>query len=72
MESKQLNKHGTENHFFKFNKADAIAGYAFVGAWLSLILGYTGLVGSEYSSQVSLGLAALGGVIGAILVNRKK
>jgi hypothetical protein len=63
---------GTENKSsLEFNKVEAIAGYAYVGAWIGLILGFSGLVGPAHSSQVSLGLAALGAGVGVILVGRK-
>ena len=54
---------------FEFNRVEAIAGYAYVGAWIGLILGFSGLVGPNHSSQVSLGLAGLGAVVGMILVS---
>ena len=71
MRTNQFIKKDTEEPLFKTDKADAIAGYAFVGAWIGLILGFTGAVDSAYSSQVSLGLAAVGAVVGMLLVNRK-
>lgn len=64
--------HETENKFsLEFNRVEAIAGYAYVGAWIGLILGFSGLVGPAHASQVSLGLAALGAGVGMILVGRK-
>lgn len=72
MLTKSCSIHSEERPTFRFDKADAIAGYAFAGAWVGLILGFTGAVGPEIASEVSLGLTVLGAVIGAILINRKK
>lgn len=69
MTTEQMTNERDDRPLFKFNKPEAIAGYAFVGAWLGLIFGFTGIVGPDHSSQVSLGLAALGAIVGTLLVS---
>lgn len=70
MRSEKTMHQSEKKPFFEFNRVEAIAGYAYVGAWIGLILGFFGLVGPNHSSQVSLGLAALGAVVGMILLSR--
>lgn len=70
MTTKKLINCTNEPASFKFDKSEVVAGYAFMGAWVGLVVGFTGLVGPEYSSEVSLGLAVVGALIGLRIANR--
>lgn len=55
----------------KIDNADVVAGYAFLGAWVGLILGFFGFVHESISANVSIGLALLGACVGIYVIKKK-
>lgn len=64
-------KQNTSESYQHAKKANVIAGYAFAGAWIGLVLGFTGLVDQQLSGQVSLMVTAVGALIGCYFVFNK-